>query len=165
MDDSDNSPLDFSIAAAWFKTRVLLAGPFLTVSQVDDIYNGEILTDFEVDADSQEASFETTGFRLDLLVSRKSEFLTIYGGLGYSHSTTGFKILGDFPFVDYDSQEEVWVGKSLTDPINVEEAVSHLELSGGITIHAAIFSLNLGGAYSPTGYSTVHVGLGIGFLN
>ncbi len=156
-------PVNLSIAGSFFKANADLSGPFLTMADVDDMYEGGVNTDYEVDGDSQHASLGTSGYRFDVLFSKKLAILSFYAGLGYSASKTSFDLFGEYPFVE--PVDNNWVPDTIMDPINMEVKTSQMEISAGMRFKLAIFSLGIGGAFSPNGYSTVNLSLGVGYFN
>ncbi|MBI9034989.1 MAG: hypothetical protein JEZ03_11020 [Bacteroidales bacterium] len=157
-------PISVSIGSAFFTAKADLLGPFLTMEDVNGMIEEGINTDYEVDADSQRASLATNGYRFDILVSKKIAILSFYAGLGYSTSKTSFDLFGEYPFVK-PVENNKWDPDSIIDPINMEVKTSQLEISGGMRFKLAIFSLGIGGAYSPNGYSTATLSLGVGYFN
>ncbi len=160
----ENPKFNWTVAGAWFKTKIAVLGPFFNEEDLNEIY-GDDVQSIALDVSSQSAELSTTGYRFDMLISREFGILTLYGGLGYSNSDTRFHVEGEYPFVNYDGENNQWVASKIVDPTSIEVSTSHVELSGGVRFRLAILSLSFGGAYSPTGYSTIHMGVGLGYLN
>lgn len=115
--------------------------------------------------EDQKLDINMSGFTTAALVSYDLPVITIFGGLGYSKSTTNVDLLGDYPLIatELDNSEDVRVFiEDLTDPMSLE-FVNHsgVQMTAGLRIKLAVITLHA--SYTRANYSLISAGLGISF--
>ncbi len=113
--------------------------------------------------DNQKVDVSMSGFTTAALVSYDLPLITLFGGLGYSKSTTNVDLLGDYPLIgsEIDNSGDVRIFiEDFTNPIAME-FINHsgLQLTGGLRIKLAVITLHA--SYTKANYNLITAGVGI----
>jgi hypothetical protein len=103
-------------------------------------------------AQKQKLNFKSSGYTARLLVSKSIPVLTVYGGLGYNHSTTDVAIKGNYNVEG--------VG-SVTDPVAFDFSNNGFTANLGLRLKLAILAFHFD--YSIGDYGIFNAGVGINF--
>jgi len=133
-------PFDLSVIAAW--------------SRFNASYG------LNSNADLQKLDISSTAMNFNLIASKKFSVITLYGGVRYMTSDTGFSLLGDFPVAPANG---VGADVILTDPISLDMSHSQFGLNGGFRLKIGFISFFVDGTLA--NYSTVSGGMSLGFHN
>ncbi len=113
--------------------------------------------------EDQKLDINMSGFTTAALVSYDLPVITLFGGLGYSKSTTNVDLLGDYPLIgaDVNNADDIRIFiEDITDPIALE-FVNHsgLQVTGGLRIKLAVITLHA--SYTRANYNLLTAGLGV----
>lgn len=97
----------------------------------------------------QVAEFNTSGFTLQGLVSKKLSILTVFGGVGIATTTTDFKLLGTY---DTDAG-------TFEDPINFDYSSGGPRINLGMRLKLLILTIHAD--YAIQKYNTLTMGVGL----
>lgn len=111
--------------------------------------NTKIFLDPE-NAPDQVAEFNTSGFTLQGLVSKKISILTLFAGLGIATTKTDFSLLGDYDTDDIDLPD---------DPINFDYTSAGPRMNVGMRLKLLILTIHAD--YAIQKYNTLTVGIGL----
>lgn len=100
----------------------------------------------------QKLEFKASGYTARLLVSKSIPVLTVYGGIGYNHSTTDIALKGTYNVSG--------VG-TVTDPIAFDFANNGFTANLGLRLKLAILAFHFDYAFGD--YGIFNVGVGINF--
>ncbi|MCX6257220.1 MAG: hypothetical protein NTW49_04885 [Bacteroidia bacterium] len=115
----------------------------------------------KVNYNNQNLEIDCKGLTGNLLVSINLPVITFYGAAGYSTSSTSIKLKGDYPLVDMNNSEQLYI-KKYTDPVDLSiNNYSGLQYTGGIRLKLGIITIH--GDYTKAKYQVVSAGLGISF--
>lgn len=103
-------------------------------------------------AQKQKLNFKSSGYTARLLVSKSIPVLTVYGGLGYNHSTTDITLKGSYTVEG--------VG-NVTDPVAFDFANDGFIANVGLRLKLAILAFHFD--YSLGDYRIFNAGVGINF--
>lgn len=103
-------------------------------------------------AQKQKLNFKSSGYTARLLVSKSIPVLTVYGGLGYNHSTTDISLKGTYNVEG--------VG-TVTDPVAFDFANNGFTANLGLRLKLAILAFHFD--YSLGNYGIFNAGVGINF--
>ena len=141
-------PFDLSVIAAWSRFN---AGYGLN-------YNPD--NNPAIDTDLQKLDLSSTAMNFNLIASKKFSVITLYGGVRYMTSDTGFGLLGDFPVARADGGVDDVI---LTDPISLDMSHSQFGLNAGFRLKIGFISFFADATLA--NYSTVSGGMSLGFHN
>ncbi len=113
--------------------------------------------------EDQSLDINLSGFTTTAIVSYDLPVITLFGGLGYSKSTTNVDLLGDYPLiaaeVNNDNDVSIFI-EDFTNPLALEfENHSGLQMTAGLRIKLAVITLHA--SYTRANYSLITAGLGI----
>lgn len=113
--------------------------------------------------DNQKMEFESSAFTTALLISADLPFFSVYGGVGFSSTSTKLKLTGDYEY--YTVKDNALIINSLKDPIDIsidnEDGITIPRFNIGARLKFAVLTLHLDYVYSS--YSMVTTGIGITF--
>lgn len=157
-------PFSWAIYGAWSGANLSYDGPFLepqdiveNIDEIDEVNYAEGEEQYASQYSLQRMSFDTKGYTLGTMVSKKLHVITIFGGFEINSSTTSLLFEGAYPYVNFDDEFE-----HLIDEFNVEADQNNLGLIGGVRFKLLLMSISATAAYVPDGYSSLTVGLGLG---
>ncbi|HBI81159.1 MAG TPA: hypothetical protein DDY04_04255 [Bacteroidales bacterium] len=99
----------------------------------------------------QHLDFKSSGYTARLLVSKSIPVLTVYGGVGYNHSTTDIALKGTYSFDGVD----------VTDPVAFDFANNGFTANLGLRFKLSILAFHFD--YSFGDYGIINAGAGITF--
>ena len=97
----------------------------------------------------QQAVFNVKGSTFQIIASKKISLLTVYTGLGFISSSTGFQMLGEY---------ETETG-TFNDPIDFEYNIGGAKLNFGARMKLLIFTIHAEYAFQK--YNTFNLGFGL----
>ncbi len=101
--------------------------------------------------------FKTKTSKFGLILSKKIGILTVFGGIGQSHSKTTINLLGKYN-VKTSTGELIF---DLTDPIDLNFESTNVCLDAGLRLKLAFFSLF--GSINKAEYTSYNAGISLGF--
>ncbi len=120
--------------------------------------------------DNQEFSLQAQGYTGNILASVNLPVVCFYGGLGFSKTSTGIKLKGDYPItsIDFDTSYASNEFKVLrqedihTDPIDIEiNSNDGLRYMVGMRVKLALLTLHADYTYAD--FNVLSAGIGISF--
>ncbi len=115
--------------------------------------------------EDQKLDINIAGFTTTALFSADLPVITLFGGLGYSKSTTNADLLGEYPLITsgVDSANEVTVRiEDISNPVALE-FINHsgVQMTAGLRVKLAVITLHA--SYTRANYNLLTAGLGISF--
>ncbi|MDH5367604.1 MAG: hypothetical protein OEW67_11485 [Cyclobacteriaceae bacterium] len=95
------------------------------------------------------------------LISKKLSVITLYGGLGFSSTNSGLKLLGDYDLDKDGVINLVPSGVDVQDPIDLSFKKGTPKFTAGFRLKLAIFTLNFD--YTLQKYQSFNMGFGFSF--
>ncbi|MDZ4204880.1 MAG: DUF6588 family protein [Bacteroidales bacterium] len=124
-------------------------------------FHGRILPGGQPTYPDQIMDISAQAMLLSLLFSADMSVITLYGAAGYSTSSFGLKLLGDYPLIDIDNQGTINI-KDAKDPVSIDfDKFSGPQFTAGIRLKVSILTLHAD--YTFANYPTAAVGLGLMF--
>lgn len=150
------APFSWAIFAAFSNANMTYDGPFLVP---EDIKNDIVFAEGfeEEDYDQQKMEFDSKGYAIGTMISKKFPVVTLFGGFEYNSSTTSMALKGAYPYVNFDGDFE-----NVFDTMSIEADQSNFGISAGMRFKLSIMSLTFAGMYVPDGYSSVTAAVGFG---
>ncbi|MDR4988395.1 MAG: hypothetical protein RG741_06110, partial [Bacteroidales bacterium] len=113
--------------------------------------------------EDQKLDINISGFTTSALVSVDLPVITLFGGLGYSKSTTNAGLLGEYPLLKtgINNANEVTVSiEDISNPITLEFVnQSGVQMTAGLRVKLAVITLHA--SYTYANYNLITAGLGI----
>ena len=156
---SDLFPVNISLMGGYTKVSV-----GIPVSMKPTSYDNMTYT--ESDFLDQEVNMEVTAYTFNLLISKSIPVLTVFGGIGYSGTSTSIAVDGNFALPDFDPLLST-TGPVYTDANVVEipsidiESFSGVRLNAGLKLTLGVLTIHAD--YTKANYSVITAGLGISF--
>jgi len=119
------------------------------------------------DYSNQQMDMNVNGFTANILASFDLPIITLYGGVGFSSTSTSLKLKGNYPMAGMEGTTLVVDDKyAKTDPISInmkssDGSATKPRLNAGVKFKFAIITLHFD--YTLANYSVVTAGLGISF--
>ena len=121
----------------------------------------------------QKVMIAINSWNANVIISKKLPFVSFFGGLRLSHTSTSLSLEGNFPLQTFDIRETAIsntnFGKPantyLKNPLSSSYNKTSFGINGGTRIKLGIISILLDGTYVPGGFSSATAGFGIGFFN
>lgn len=114
---------------------------------------------------TQQLDFMVKSFTANALISLDFPFITLYGGIGISSTSTDFKMMGNYIMPQYNvslNRVEVSSKEVKTDPNTITlKGGTKPRLNIGFKLKLGLFAINAD--YTYANYSIATVGIGIGF--
>jgi hypothetical protein len=158
--------LNISVMAGYSKLHFvsdLSLNPNSAIFQLNSISFTD--TARNMDFSTQQLDFMVKSFTANALVSLDFPFITLYGGIGISSTSTDFKMLGNYIMPQYNiSLKGVEVSSKdvKTDPNTITlKGGTKPRLNIGFKLKLGLFAINAD--YTYANYSIATVGIGIGF--
>lgn len=129
------------------------------------IYGSEIggvpIQGGQANYDNQRLDINMQGFTTSAILSYDLPVITFFGGLGYSRAFTTVKLLGDYPIINAEINDEVAIFiEDFNNPVNLEfDNFSGLQTTVGLRLKLAVVSLHA--KYTKANYNMLTAGLGI----
>lgn len=137
-----------------FSLSALVAySKFTATTDLSGVYNG---------SNTQEGVAETTAYTIQILVSKKLAFLTVYGGLGFNQGNTEYRIDGTYVVDKTAAGVALSQPVTLVNPYNREVSASGVRATGGLRLNLGPIIFN--GDYTLAGGNgllTVGAGLSV----
>ncbi len=130
------------------------------------IYGSEIggvpIEGGQLNYDNQRLDINMQGFTTSAIVSYDLPVITVFAGLGYSRAFTTVNLLGDYPLIgaDINDDEVVIFIEDYANPVNLEfDNYSGLQTAAGLRLKLAVVTLHA--KYTRANYNLITAGLGI----
>ncbi|MEA3504646.1 MAG: DUF6588 family protein [Bacteroidota bacterium] len=151
-------PFSWSVFGTYSNANLTMNGPFWEPADIEENFDNNTFTNPNPENyDSQKMEFDTKGWTIGTVVSKKFPVITLFGGFEYNASTTKLAMTGHFPYANADSEIE-----HIEDVINLEQDNGQVGITGGARFKLLILSITASGTYSPQGYSSLNLAVGLG---
>jgi len=122
--------------------------------------------------DNQKTEFTSTGWTVNVIISKKLLFFTPYLGLGYQYANTTLKMSGDYPITSFnqsydpskpynasDPNTHSKIVNTYTDPVSISGIISGARATLGFRLKLAILTIHAD--YTFAEYSVASLGVGL----
>jgi hypothetical protein len=156
---------DMAIQAGYTKFKFGIDFPNALNTAAGMVYADGTLPTSSKYAD-QGFDLNVTAWNINALISKKLLFLTLYGGLGYSHSKTTMGILGTYPIPvglktnPSDLAKPNILIEDKVDPIELEFTNGSPRVTAGLRFNI-LWILTLHAEYTYASYPIMSAGLGL----
>lgn len=161
--------LNFSVMAAYSQLKTTAGLNLQPFGNPSDLTTNSVTTIPDY-FDNQKFEMTAKGLTENLLFSVNLPVICFYAGIGFSTTTTSFKVLGDYPITnfDFDSSYASTEYKVLTDEDIVSDPID-IEIKGndglrgmvGARLKLALVTFHVD--YTYANYNVVSAGIGISF--
>jgi len=151
-------PFSWSIYGTMSNANFVLNGPLWEPADIEDAFDNNSLTNPNPENyNAQKMEFDTKGYSIGTVVSKKLPVVTFFGCLEYSASTTSLAMTGPYPYANTDNEIE-----HVFDVINLEQDNSQFGITGGVRFKLLILSISASATYAPNAYSSANIVIGLG---
>ncbi len=154
-------PIDISAIFGFTNATLSYTGEILVPSDLSGLFSDNTGVNYA----EQNMTFDVKSWMAALIVSKKLPVFTFFGGFKYASATTDLGLNGQYPFININPTTLNEYVDHVENPINIESKHNQFGINGGLRVKMGVFNISLSGIYSPGGYSSATLGLGIGYFN